>query len=189
MRILASGLILASAAGLAACGGKVIVDGGGTAGAGGASASASSSASTVTSTSASSSTSTSASTSTGAGGGCPSPFPGIEAPCDQEGQSCQVPHACCGGSAVCKGGLWTFEGAFCNSLCGPDCGPDEFVCAPASVCVTFLGKITTYQCAESTCPEGGLACGCAAPLCAAEGLICNNIQDETKVLCDCNGDC
>ena len=181
MRILACWLLPACIA-LTACGGKVVVDGtnstGGTGGTGGTSSSSSNSASVSASSS-----SASASSSSGAGGGCPSAFPGIGASCDQEGLICNVPNACCGGQAVCKGGIWTFDSPLCDGPCAPDCGPDGFACEIGTLCVAFLGKSTTYQCSVSPCFEK-LSCGCADSLCAAEGMVCNNIQDGFKVLCD-----
>src|SRR4051794_15393732 len=115
--------LLASA--LAACGGKVFIDkdsgsgGSGGGGAGGASSSSSSG---------SSSSSSSASSSSSSSGSpvCPVPFPGIEAPCGVEGMMCSVPLACCKGNAICKAGLWTFDGPFCDQPCEPDCGPNGF---------------------------------------------------------------
>jgi hypothetical protein len=65
----------------------------------------------------------------------------------------------------------------------PDCGPDGFACAVGFVCVAYIAQITTYQCAASPC-AGGLGCDCAAQLCAAEGLACNNVEQGFKVLCD-----
>ena len=185
MRILAWWFLPACTA-LVACGGKVVVDGtgstDGTGGTGGTSSSSSNSASASASSS-----SASASSSSGAGG-CPSAFPGIAASCDQEGLICDVPNACCGGQAECKGGLWTFDGPPCNEPCAPDCGPNGFACEVGTLCVAFLGKSTTYQCSVSPCFEK-LGCGCVDSLCAAEGMVCNNIQDGFKVLCDCNGPC
>src|SRR4051794_1571224 len=105
MRILASWLLPACAAVslTAACGAHVVVDGsGGMNGTGGSSSSSSSSATA-------SSSSTSSSSSSSSGGGCPADGPDVEAVCEQEGEVCNVPHACCGGQAVCKGGFWTFE--------------------------------------------------------------------------------
>jgi hypothetical protein len=185
MRILASWLLPVSAAAslTAACGAHVVVDGsGGMNGTGGTSSSASSSATA-------SSTATSSSSSSSSGGGCPPSGPDVEAVCEQEGEVCAVPNACCGGQAVCKGGFWTFEGPFCNMPCEPECGPDGFACAVGKTCVTFLGKITTYRCIDDPCPPQALDCACATPACMTEGMICNNIQDGFKVLCDCVGGC
>lgn len=174
--------VAASLAGIGACGGRVVVD---VTGNGGASSSAS-----TASTGPGPSTTVASSSSTGAGGGCPAaPFPSVEGACTQEGLACPVPNACCGGQAVCMGGFWTYQATPpCNMPCSPDCGPGGFACAGGKVCVTFLGKTTTYQCADPPC-QGPLTCGCAAPLCMIEGLVCNNIQDGFKVLCDCNGPC
>ena len=184
MRLLTSGVVLASVACLTACGAKVVVDGtGGMVGTGGSPSTTGPESTVSTGT-----TPMTTVTSSGTGVSCPDPFPGIEASCDQEGQVCQVPGACCEGSAICKGGFWQFNGPLCDMPCGGDCGPGDFSCAVGKLCVTLLGKITTYQCADSPC-DAGLDCSCAAPLCEAEGLICNNIQDGFKVLCDCNGDC
>jgi len=193
MHILASWLLppcVAVVFTLAACGGRVVVDGsGGSSNGSGGNASSSSSGAGASTTTSSSSVTTVSSSSGGTGGGCPNPFPGVEAPCDLEGQTCKVPNACCGGQALCKGGFWTFLGPFCNIGCAPDCGPGGFACQNDKVCATFLGKITTYQCADDPCPPQALACSCAKPLCAAQAMVCNNIQDGFKVLCDCNGPC
>jgi len=179
------------AAGLLACGGKVVVDSGtGEGGAGGDATTSSSSASsgpTSSSVSASSSggsSSSSASSATGgAGGGCPDPFPGIEAPCDQEGAVCAVPGACCNGNAVCKSGRWTSEGPFCNMPC-IDCGPNNFACVVTNVCVVELSFSTVYKCAPDPCDDGPLKCSCAKDLCTADGFVCNNTS-STQVFCDC----
>ena len=192
MRILTYWLFPACVA-LGACGGKVVIDAsggtGGTGGSGGTGGTGGTSSSSSNSASASaSSSSASASSSSGAGGGCPSAFPGIAASCDQEGLICDVPNACCGGQAECKGGIWTFDSPLCDGPCAPDCGPDGFACEVGTLCVAFLGKTTTYQCSFSPCFEK-LSCVCVESLCAAGGMVCNNIQDGFKVLCDCNGPC
>jgi hypothetical protein len=94
-----------------------------------------------------------------------------------------VPNACCGGVALCKGGYWTFAGPFCSQPCTPECGPDGFACQAGTLCVTYIGPITTYTCAISPCFEM-VSCGCVEALCAEKMMTCNNIQDGYKVLCD-----
>ncbi len=168
------GLILAS---LAACGGNVVVDGAGT-----TTGSTSSSTSSTTSV-----TTTSVTTSTVMD--CPAPFPGIEASCGVEGQVCAVPLACCSGTATCAGGFWKYTGVPCAEACTPPCGPDDFACQGGAVCATYIGKTTLYQCAPDPCSPDPLSCACAAPLCALESMVCDNIQMGFKVLCDCQGQC
>jgi hypothetical protein len=174
--------------GLVACGGKVVVDSGdGAGGEGGGATTSSSSSSGPTSSSVSASSSvgssSSSSSSTGGGGGCPDPFPGIQAPCDQEGAVCAVPGACCSGNAVCKGGLWTSEGTLCNMAC-IDCGPNNFACVLGNVCVVELSFSTVYKCAPDPCVGGPLKCSCAKDVCAADGYTCNNTS-STQIFCDC----
>jgi hypothetical protein len=96
---------------------------------------------------------------------------------------CPVPNACCSGSAVCKAGFWQFVGPLCGQPCTPDCGPDGFACTPGTLCVAYIGMITTYQCRVSPCFEQP-SCTCTEPLCEEQGMKCNNIQDGFKVLCD-----
>jgi hypothetical protein len=179
---------------LTACGGKVVVDAGsgGAGGSGGAPSSSITSSSAIVASSSivsSSSNVTASVSSSGTGVTCPDPFPGIEAPCPVEGQVCTAPLACCGGKAQCTNGFWKYSGDLCQQPCTPPCGPDNFACLPGTVCVAYIGKITTYQCEKAPCAPGGIDCGCAAPLCAQEGMVCNNIQDGFKVLCDCQGQC
>lgn len=180
---------------LAACGGNVVVDGspgtGGTGGTGGATATSSttSTSSSTTSTSSSSSTSSTSSTSgtsssSGSVTGCPDPFPGVEAPCSQEGQSCSVPLACCGGSVTCTNGFWTYRENPCGLPCGQPCGPDDFTCSAGTVCVALIGETTRYYCAEDPCAGAPLACSCAGQLCTSWAMACNNTQGGYKVLCD-----
>jgi len=76
----------------------------------------------------------------------------------------------------------------CGQPCTLQCGPDNFSCQAGAVCVAYIGKTTVYECREKPC-MGSLACGCAAKLCAEQQMICNNIQDGFKILCDCNGQC
>lgn len=188
MRLLASLILGTLAFALTACGGKVIVDGfnegvggaggGGVGGAGGAPTVTSSSSSTVVSSTVSS---------TSSGAVCPAEL-AISASCDVEGMTCSVSLACCGGSAVCKNGFWQFLAKPCNSACTGPCGPDKFACQAGAVCVAYIGKSTTYECRPKPCP-GPLACGCASPLCAEQEMVCSNIQDGFKVLCDCKGQC
>ena len=174
---------------LVACGGNVVVEASGGAGGegGGAPTSSSSVSSGPTSSSGSASSSVGsssvASSSSTGGGGCPEPFPGIQAPCAEEGAVCPVPGACCGGQAVCKGGLWTSEGPFCNMPC-IDCGPSNFACVVGNVCVVELSFSTVYKCAPDPCVGGPLKCSCAKDLCAADGYTCNNTS-STQVFCDC----
>ncbi len=139
---------------------------------------------TSTSVTASSAESTSASSSSASGGtsGCPTVFPGLEAPCQGEGQICQVPGSCCG-QAVCKGGLWTGEGPFCNMACGPECGPNGFACQIGYVCVVELSFSTIYKCEKNPC-AGAPSCSCAQQLCQADGYVCNNTMGE-QIYCDC----
>jgi hypothetical protein len=180
-------LLFLAATTLAACGGRVVFDGEGAGGSTGSSSSSASGSSSVSSSSSASSSST-VSSSSGNPDTCPVPFPGIEASCPTEGQICQVPLACCAGTALCKGGFWHYTGQVCQELCGPVCGPDNFTCLPDVACVTYLGKTTTYQCRKAPCgPE--LLCSCAEPLCEEQAMKCNNIQDGFKVLCDCQGNC
>jgi len=165
---------------LAACGGNVVVDGtGGTGGTGG-----STSTTSTSSSSSSSSTTSSSSSSSGTVTTCPDPFPGVEAPCTEEGQVCGVPLACCGGHATCTGGRWTYQEQPCAQPCGLDCGPDGFSCQGGALCVALIGETTRYQCAADPCAGAPLACSCAQPLCANGMLTCNNIQQDFKVLCD-----
>lgn len=103
--------------------------------------------------------------------------------CDQEGLECQVPLSCCDGKALCKGGLWVYLDPFCGKVCTPDCGPDAFACEPGTLCVTYIGPITTYQCRANPCFEG-VSCGCANGYCQEQMMTCDNIQDGYKVLCD-----
>jgi len=112
----------------------------------------------------------------------------IDATCAQEGQVCQIPLSCCGGSAVCKGGLWHFQPVPCGQPCTNQCGVDNFSCQVGAVCVTYIGKTTTYQCRKKPC-GGSLTCGCSEGLCKEQGMVCNNIQDGFKILCDCPGQC
>jgi hypothetical protein len=177
-------LLGAAAALLPACGAKVTVDGttgaAGAAGTGGAASSSSSGAGGTTLTT----TTTTSSGTGGSAGGCPDPFPGIEAPCPTEGQTCAVPLACCGGQAFCTNGFWMFAAQPCAQPCSLDCGPNGFSCGLGGTCVAYIGMTaTTYECRPSPCP-GDLACSCAEMLCQEEGLTCNNIQQGFKVLCD-----
>lgn len=190
MRSSASWLFTVALGALAACGGKVVVDGtggaGGTGGTGGMfTSSGCLDCTTTTTTTATTTTTTTSTTSTSSSGNpaCPDPFPGIFTKCDVEGMECPIPLACCGGDALCKGGFWQYIGPFCDQPCAPDCGPDGFACTPGAVCVAHIGPITTYQCEKDPCPNG-LACSCAEPLCAEQMMSCNNIQGGFKVLCD-----
>lgn len=182
---------------LGGCGGKVVVDlpagtGGGGGSGGAASSSGTSSTGGASSSSASSTTSSSSTTASSAGSsssstggtGCPDPFPGIYATCDQEGLKCSVPFSCCGGVSFCKNGFWQYAGApDCGEPCTPDCGPDDFTCQAGTLCVAYIGPVTTYQCRVNPCFQG-VSCGCAGPLCEEQMMTCNNIQDGYKVLCD-----
>jgi hypothetical protein len=170
-----------AALGLAACGGNVVVDvpgSGGTTTTTSTLTTTSTSTTTVTTTTSTTTTSTTTTTMTG----CPVPFPGIDASCMVEGETCPVPHACCGGHAVCKGGVWRFEGIPCGQPCSLDCGPDGFSCSDG-VCVAYIGTQTVYTCEKDPCP-GPLSCSCAQGLCQQHGLTCNNIQMGFKVLCN-----
>jgi hypothetical protein len=102
--------------------------------------------------------------------------------CSSEGMTCPVPGACCGGTAVCQNGFWSYQPS-CHDACTLDCGPNGFACNLGLVCVTYIGMTTVYQCVPSPC-EGALSCSCAGQLCANEGMMCNNIQMGFKVLCD-----
>ena len=90
--------------------------------------------------------------------------------------------ACCGGHATCTNGFWTYQENLCGLACGMSCGPDEFTCAEGAVCVALIGETTTYLCEEDPCAGALLSCSCAASLCGS--LMCNNIQQGFKVLCD-----
>jgi hypothetical protein len=189
MRFSAWWIVAAAPAALAACGGKVVIDGTGgapgTGGSGGAAASSSSASSASSTSSSTSTTSSSSSTTTSSSGGplCPDPFPGVFATCTDEGLSCEIPLACCSGHAVCKGGFWQWGGLTCAQPCAPDCGPDGFACEPGALCVTYIGAVTTYQCKGNPCFED-IGCGCTEMYCAEQGMTCNNIQGDYKVLCD-----
>ena len=149
--------ILIVCLGVAACGGKVVVDP--TAGSGGASASSSPAVSSSVS---------------GSPHTCPSPFPGTYAQCDVEGQVCPIPDACCGVSATCQGGVWINGAPTCAEPCIP-CGNDVdgFACAADAVCVNEVLEIggSHYSCAPNPCP-GMPDCSCAASVCTTPGFQC-----------------
>jgi hypothetical protein len=178
MRIL---LFCGAAFGLTACGGNVVVDG---MGSGGSITTTTTGTTTSTSTTTITTTTTGTTTTTTTGAACPVPFPGIEAPCPEEGQICPVPLSCCGSSAVCKAGFWEFQLQPCGQPCSLDCGPNGFSCEAGAVCGTYIGMETTYTCEVDPCPGAMLSCSCAAPICTQHGFSCNNIQMGFKVLCD-----
>jgi hypothetical protein len=115
--------------------------------------------------------------------GCVDPFPGIEAPCAVEGETCPVPLSCCSVPALCQNGFWVAAPPDCGQPCSLPCGSNDFSCQAGAVCVAYIATTTTYQCKPQPCPDG-LDCSCAEMLCQEEGLTCNNIQQGFKVLCD-----
>jgi hypothetical protein len=190
---------LVGAAALAACGGRVVVDGapgeGGAGGRPGVAVSAQAVAVSAQAVSAQAvsaqATSASASSSAGSAGGgitCGGdPFPGIGAACDIPPKDCAVPFACCMAEAHCKQGTWQINSLSCQpNDCVVSCQPGGFFgfnCVAGAVCVERTTDKTTYQCRKNPC-AGPLDCACAQPYCAEQGLKCVGIQDGTKVLCN-----
>jgi hypothetical protein len=150
----------------AACGGRAVVDASGT---GGFIASSSSAQSSSSSSSSSGSTST-----------CPE-FPAIQGRCMTEGQVCPVPYGCCGGSAVCMGGLWRYESAPCGATCVPCSG--NFACESGAVCLELAGDCcVSYECRIDPCP-GSTECVCVEALCGP-ALTCTG-HTATGIGCAC----
>lgn len=113
---------------------------------------------------------------------CPDPFPGVYAPCSDEGEHCTAPLACCGGEVVCQNNLWIYVGPSCDG-CPTDCGPEGFGCVAGALCVVHLAFTTTYTCEPNPC-GGAPTCACAEPLCDAWDMDCNNTSGN-EVYCDC----
>ena len=177
---------------LSACGGKVIFSEAGSGGTGAGTTSSKSSGKTVGATSnngqsvGTTNGSVAVSTGTGAAGTCADfGFNGIGASCGNEGQACVVPNACCGGSAVCKNGVWVFLGPLCQQPC-LTCNAEGFACDLDAVCVIDQLGFTqdTYQCFPNPCPAQTLDCSCAQPVCGQNFLTCQGTMQST-VVCDC----
>jgi hypothetical protein len=188
-------VVLAFAAG---CGGNVVVDtAGGSGGAGGAASSSTGhstthNASVGPSVTSSSNVSVVASSTGSIITGPAQPdcsdygFNGIGSSCSQqEGFTCRVPYACCGGTATCNSeGVWIADAQTCNEACVP-C-TNGFGCEVGTVCgvdQTFTANQNTYQCFANPC-SGPLDCNCAASICKHNFLSCEATQND-KVICGC----
>ena len=171
---------------VAACGGKVVADGGAEAGASatgsggaasssivGASTSATGGAGGVVGTSVAASTavvsSTAASTGTSVGVAppamCPSTPPNQGAACDMPGLTCPIPYSCCGVDAYCDpSGHWDITAVDCEQPC-ISCGPN-LECQLGAVCVaTQVDALVEFRCDKDPCSPNPVDCSCAAPVC------------------------
>lgn len=205
----------ATALALAACGGDVVTNAGGSGG---------------------------TSTVTGGGGSggeeapCPADKPTGNTTCSVEHQTCTYPVGCCADVYQCEGGHWLpvpvdciqpdmcpvempFTGLACDVCvssgpCTYDCpaapvqvsatcgDPGKWtvgecpvpppvdcggeICAPGEICVESAGGAGFfYSCAKDPCAPAALSCACAGELCGSSPFECNGVDPAGVLLCSC----
>jgi hypothetical protein len=107
------------------------------------------------------------------GNGCPS-FPNIQGSCDlSEGTICPLPFGCCGGHAICSGGVWGYQADACDAACIA-CSPNlSCLSQPGIICLhNETSTIETWECRQDLCSDQTNQCICDEPLCDESSLHC-----------------